>query len=109
MIPLRGEVWWVELDPTRGSEIQKTRPCVVISDDVINRYRNTHVVVALSTTTPKKWPLYVAVPSVSPKSQVVIDQVRAMDKSRFRKRMGVVSPADMERIDEALRIVLDLE
>jgi mRNA interferase MazF len=109
MIPLRGEVWWVELDPTRGYEIQKTRPCIVITDDGINRYRNTHVVVALSTTTPKKWPLYVPVPSVSPKTQAVIDQVRAMDRSRFRKRKGAVSAADMERIDEALRIVLDLE
>jgi mRNA interferase MazF len=109
MIPLRGEVWWVELDPARGSEIQKTRPCVVITDDGINRYRNTHVVVALSNTSPKKWPLYVPVPSVGPKTQAVIDQVRAMDKSRFQKRKGSVSAEDMERIDEALRIVLDLE
>ena len=109
MTPLRGEVWWVELDPVRGYEIQKTRPCVVITDDRINRYRNTHIVVALSTTTPKQWPLYVAVPSVSPHTQAVIDQVRAMDKSRFRKRMGVVSADDMQRIDDALRTVLSLE
>src|ERR1700719_2421377 len=98
MIPLRGEVWWVEFDPARGSEIQKTRPCVVITDDGINRYRNTHVVVALSTTSPKKWPLYVPVPSVSPTSQAVIDQLRGMDKSRFRQRMGRVSAEEMERI-----------
>jgi mRNA interferase MazF len=109
MIPLRGEVWWVELDPTRGYELQKTRPCVVISSDDFNRYRNTHLVVGLSTTSPKKWPLYVPVPSVSPTTQAVIDQVRAMDKSRFRSRKGAVSAADMERIDEALRVVLDLE
>lgn len=109
MTPLRGEVWWVGLDPTRGAEIRKTRPCVVITDDGINRYRNTHVVIALSTTTPKKWPLYVPVPSISANTQAVIDQVRAMDKRRFLKRMGVVSGADMERIDEALRTVLNLE
>ena len=109
MTPLRGEVWWVELDPTRGFEMQKTRPCVVITADDINRYRNTHVVITLSTTTPKRWPLYVPVPSVSPNSQAVMDQVRAMDKSRFRKRKGVVSVEDMQRIDEALRIVFDLE
>ena len=105
----RGEVWWVELDPTRGSEIQKTRPCVVITDDGINRYRNTHVVVALSSTSPKKWPLYVAVPSVSPNSQAVIDQVRVLDRSRFLKRKGAITVVEMEQIDEALRIVLDLE
>jgi len=109
MTPLRGEVWWVELDPTRGFEIQKTRPCVVITGDAINRYRNTHVVVALSTTAPKRWPLYVPVPSVSPHTQAVIDQVRAMDRGRFRKRKGVVSQADMQRIEEALREVLELE
>jgi mRNA interferase MazF len=109
MIPLRGEVWWVVLDPTRGSEMQKTRPCVVITSDDVNRWRNTHVVVGLSTTAPKKWPLYVPVPSVSPKTQAVMDQVRAMDKSRFGKRMGSVSAEDMERIDEALKVVLDLE
>jgi mRNA interferase MazF len=109
VILLRGEVWWVELDPTRGYELQKTRPCVVISSDEINRWRNTHVVVGLSNTAPKRWPLYVPVPSVGPKTQAVIDQVRAMDKSRFGKRKGSVSPEDMERIDEALRVVLDLE
>jgi mRNA interferase MazF len=109
MTPLRGEVWWIDLDPARGSEMQKMRPCVVITDDAVNRYRNTCVVVALSTTTPKKWPLYVLVSSISPNSQAVIDQIRAVDKSRFRKRMGAVSIADMEQIDAALRIVLDLE
>ena len=108
MIPFRGEVWWVDFDPTRGFEIQKIRPCVVITDDRINRSRNTHIVVALSTTSPKNWPLYVPVPSVSPMSQAVIDQVRAMDRTRFRNRKGFVSAEEMESIDEALRIVLNL-
>jgi mRNA interferase MazF len=108
-IPLRGEVWWVELDPTRGYELQQTRPCVVITDDAVNRYRNTHVVVGLSTTSPKKWPLYVPVPSVSPRTQALVDQIRAVDKSRFRTREGAVSSLDMEQIDQALKIVLDLE
>jgi mRNA interferase MazF len=109
MIPLRGEIWWVALDPTRGSEIQKTRPCVVITSDDVNRWRNTHVVVGLSTTSPKKWPLYVPVPSAGSKTQAVIDQVRAVDKSRFSTRKGSISAEDMQRIDEALRVVLDLE
>lgn len=109
MIPLRGEVWWVDFDPSRGFEIQKIRPCVVITDDRINRSRNTHVVVALSTTSPKSWPLYVPVPSISLTTQAVIDQVRAMDRTRFRNRKGFVTAEDMERIDEALRIVLHLE
>jgi mRNA interferase MazF len=107
--PLRGEVWWVELDPTRGYEMQKTRPCVVITADSVNHWRNTHVVVGLSTTSPKRWPLYVPVPSVSAQTQAVMDQIRAIDKSRFRTRKGVVSAEEMARIDEALKIVLDLE
>jgi mRNA interferase MazF len=108
MTPLRGEVWWVDLDPTRGSEIEKTRPCLVISDDRANRYRKTHVVLALSTTSPKQWPYYVPVVSIGPATQAVVDQLRAVDKSRFGKRKGRVSKADMDRIDAALGSVLGL-
>lgn len=109
MHPRRGEVWWVEVDPARGSEMQKTRPCVVITADSVNPWRNTHVVVALSNTSPKRWPLYVPVPSVGPGTQAVIDQLRAIDKSRFRTRKGVVDAKDMQQIDAALRVVLELE
>jgi mRNA-degrading endonuclease toxin of MazEF toxin-antitoxin module len=65
-------------------------------------------VIALSTTTPKDWPIYVPVPSISPDTQAVIDQIRAMDKSRFPQRIGRASSSDIKQIDEALREVLSL-
>jgi mRNA interferase MazF len=58
---LRGDVWWVSLDPTQGAEIQKTRPCLVLTSDVLNRFRQTVVVVPFSTSASAHPPISVAV------------------------------------------------
>jgi mRNA interferase MazF len=89
--------------------MQKTRPCLVVTKDVINQHRRTIVMVPLSNTSPRNFPLHVPLPSIGATSQAVIDQIRAVDKGSLGKRIGTVTAAEMARIEEAIRTVLDLE
>ncbi len=108
MNPRRGEIWWVNLDPTQGREIQKRRPCVVVSADWLNRHRGTPVVVPLSASPEAAPPVIVAVKSAGPDSVAVIDQVRAVDKGRFTQTTGRLSAPDLRAVEHALRTVLVL-
>ena len=102
----RGDVVWVNLDPTVGREIQKRRPCVVVSLSVLNEKRLTVVVVPLSTGSTPRPPLVVAVPSAGAGSNARIDQIRAVDKSRVLDTAGKLNRADMEQVEQGLRTVL---
>lgn len=104
----RGEIWWVNLDPTRGSEIRKTRPAVVITADALNRARRTVVIVLLSTGPAARPPIVVAAPSAGPNSVAVCDQLRAVDKQRLTRNSGRLSTADLQTIEEGVRRVLEL-
>ena len=108
MTPQCGELWWVDLNPTRGSEINKKRPCVVLSADPINQRRKTVVVVPLSTSPTVRPPLTVNIFCAGRAAVAVIDQVRATAKERFINRIGNVTDAEMESLEEALREVLGL-
>ncbi len=101
----RGNVYWTGLDPTQGAEMQKTRPCLVVTTDFINRRRRTVVVIPLSTTAPRDFPLYVPMPSVGGNSQAVIDQIRVVDKGRVGDWIVRASEAEMEDIVEAMKRV----
>ena len=92
MVAKRFDVWLVNLDPTLGSEIKKTRPCVVISPDEMNRHIAT-VVVAPMTTKGQVYPSRVLCRFQGKNSQVVLDQIRTVDKARLVKRLGRVGPA----------------
>jgi mRNA interferase MazF len=104
----RGEVWWMDLDPTRGGEIRKTRPAVVLSADPLNRARRTVVVVPLSTGPTPRPPLVVATPSAGEGSVAVCDQVRAVDKVRLTRAAGRLTGADMRAVEDGARTVLEL-
>lgn len=108
MTPLRGEIWWVRLNPTKGSEIKKTRPCVVISSNVVNERRHTVVVVPLSTAPEAAPPLFVPVLASRKRAVAVIDQVRTVAKQRFVRRVGTVAGAELSAIENGLRMVLEL-
>jgi len=105
---LRGEVWWVDLNPTKGSEINKKRPCVILSADILNQRRRTVVVVPLSTAPTVRPPLTVAVSSGGRPAVAVIDQIRATTKERFGNRIGTLSASEMEAIEESLRQILGM-
>lgn len=99
----RGEVYWVNLDPTVGSEIQKKRPCVLLGANPINQARRTVVVVPLSSAGPVRPPLTVAVRCLGRAAVAVCDQIRAVDKSRLLERAGEVSDEDLRAIEDGLR------
>lgn len=102
----RGEVYWVDLNPTKGSEINKLRPCVVISATPINLARRTVVVVPLSTQAKLVPPITVAVNCLGRQVAAVCDQVRTVDKSRLVKRADSLSFNDLSSLNEAMRQVL---
>ena len=87
----RFDVFLINLDPTVGSEIQKTRPCLIISPDEMNRHIRT-VIVAPMTTAGKDYPTRVPCKFQRKKGQIVLDQIRTIDKSRLIKKIGTVDP-----------------
>ena len=106
--PRRGEIWWVRLDPTLGSEIAKTRPCVVLSGNVFNRLRRTIVVIPLSTSPEPGAPLLMPVWCDGREVVAVTDQIRAIAKQRLDRRLGELSFEDLEALERGVREVLEL-
>jgi len=104
----RGDIWWVVLDPGQGSEIKKTRPCVVLTNDTLNRLRKTVVVVPLSTAAKPHPPITVPVTCQGRPAVAVIDQVRAVAKHRLQSRVESLSPKDLETITTALSTILEI-
>jgi len=107
-IPLRGDVWWVALDPTVGSEIQKTRPAVVVSNDSCNRSGTRVVVVPITSNVTRLYlgdaPIVVA----GKAGRALGDQVRSVDKRRLVSRIARLTLQELQRVDEALRVTLAL-
>ena len=99
--PQRDEVWLVSLEPTIGSEIKKTRPCIVISPDEINKLLKT-VIVAPLTSTIKNYPTRVTIVFQTRESSIALDQIRSVDKSRLLRKLGNLSPNDSETVSEVL-------
>ncbi len=91
MVVNRFDVYLINLDPTVGSEIQKTRPCLIVSPDEMNRHIRT-VIVAPMTTAGKDYPTRVSCKFKRKKGQIVIDQIRTIDKTRLLKKLGFINP-----------------
>jgi mRNA interferase MazF len=98
----RFDVFLVNLDPTVGSEIRKSRPCVVVSPNEMNRHVRT-VVVAPLTTAGRPYPSRVPVRFADNDGQVVVDQLRTVDKTRLVRRMGQLQAAEAAALLEVLR------
>ncbi|MEA3359953.1 MAG: type II toxin-antitoxin system PemK/MazF family toxin [Thermodesulfobacteriota bacterium] len=104
----RGDVYWVDLDPTRGSEIRKMRPCVLVGATPINQARRTVIVVPLSTAGKPRLPIAVPVFCLGKQVLAVCDQIRAIDKDRLIKEAGSLPKKDMADIDASLHRILSL-
>jgi mRNA interferase MazF len=96
-VPNRGEVYLVELDPTRGSEIRKTRPCLIVSPDELNHQLRT-AIVAPMTTAGHAYPFRPVCRFSGKTGRVALDQLRAVDRDRLRKRLGVLSSGALATI-----------
>ena len=97
MVVLKNEVWLTSLDPTIGREINKARPCVILSPDVINKYSAT-VTVAPLTSTLKKYPTRIDYNVNGKKGQIVIDQIRSIDKSRLIRKISSINEVTSEKV-----------
>jgi mRNA interferase MazF len=97
----RFEVYQVDLEPTRGSEIRKSRPCLIISPDEMNRHLRT-VIVAPMTTQGRAYPSRVAVNFRGTQGQVVLDQIRTVGKMRLVRRLGTLDQVSARRVLDVL-------
>jgi mRNA interferase MazF len=104
----RGEVWWVNFDPSQGMEIQKCRPAVILTANALNKARGTVVMVPLSTSAKPRPPIVVPLPSAGGNSVAVCDQLCAADKTRFGKKIGDLSVRDLATLTESMKIILGL-
>lgn len=97
MVVKRFDVFLVSLDPTIGSEIQKSRPCLIISPDEMNRHIRT-VIIAPMTTRGRRYPTRVACEFQGKQGQIVLDQIRTVDKSRLLGRLGRIDSQTQMRM-----------
>ncbi len=98
----RFDVWLISLDPTRGSEIKKTRPCLVISPDEMNRHIRT-VIVAPMTTKKRAYPTRVSLQFQKKEGQIVLDQIRTVDKRRLVKKLGTIHSSTRDKVIDVLQ------
>lgn len=99
--PQRDEVWLVSLDPTQGAEIRKTRPCLVVSPVEMNNHLQT-VIVAPMTTVPRSYPTRVEVRFQGKRGQIALEQLRAVDRQRLVKRLGIIPASAAQASSETL-------
>jgi mRNA interferase MazF len=92
----RGDVFLVNLDPTRGGEIQKTRPCVVVSPDELNAHLRTFIITPLTTGT-HSYPFRIACRFEGKSGYIVLDQIRTVDRERLVRRLGKLSSSTLEQ------------
>ncbi len=106
--PLRGEVYWVNLDPTIGTEIKKTRPGVIISNDIGNELLPRVIIAPVTSSVAKIFDFEVKVQINNLSGKILLDQIRAIDKKRLGKKITKLDRDTLYQVDEALKIALDL-
>jgi mRNA interferase MazF len=104
----RSEVWWVNFDPSIGGEIQKKRPAVIVSNDAANKFLNRVQIVPLTSKTDKIYPSEALVVFEGQESKAMADQLATVSKERLFRYAGVISQEDMHKIEEAIKIQLDI-
>jgi mRNA interferase MazF len=104
----RGHVYWVDLEPTAGSQQRGRRPCLVLTVDPINDVRRTVGVIPLSSSPKVAEPIVVAIPSIGSQTVAICDQLRAVDKRKIERLLGAVTDAELALIEESVKAVFGL-
>ena len=105
---IRGSVWWVEFDPAIGSEIHKTRPAVIVSNDIANKYLARVVVIPLTSNVSRVYPGEAIITVNGNKCKAMSDQIMSADKSRLKNKITTLSNDDMIVIEMAMKRFLNL-
>jgi mRNA interferase MazF len=104
----RREVWWVNFDPSIGGEIKKKRPAVIISNDASNKFLNRVQVVPITSKTERIYPSEAVVVFQGEERKAMADQLATVSKERLFRRADTLSQEDMRKIEEAVKIQLDI-
>lgn len=100
------EIFLIDLNPTKGSEINKVRPCLVISPDEMNHNLNTIIVAPLTSKIKNTYPFLVKTTIKDVESHIVLDQIRTLDKSRFIKKIGKLTKKEIQEVKYVLEEML---
>ena len=104
----RGEVWWVNFDPSVGGEIQKQRPALILSNDASNKHLNRLQVIPLSTRVDRLYPSEVVVTLNGKPHKAMADQLMTVSKLRLSNRIGRLAASDLVQIERIVKLQLDL-
>lgn len=104
----RGEVWWVNFEPSVGGEIRKKRPALIVSNDAANKFLNRLQVVPLTSNVGRLYPSEAYVTLNGKQNKAMADQLATVSKRRLFNRIGVLSKEDIQKVGNALKIQLDL-
>jgi mRNA interferase MazF len=104
----RGEVWWVNFEPSVGGEVRKGRPAVIVSNDAANRYLNRLQVVPLTTHVSRVYPSEACITVRGKQQKAMADQLTTVSKTRLDNRVGRLSEKDLRAVEQAIRVQLNL-
>ena len=104
----RGEVWWVDFEPALGSEVKKTRPAVIVSNDASNGAMSRVQVIPVTSNTSKLYVFESRIDVKGAQGKAMADQIMTADKQRLKKRIGKVSPSELLGIERAIKIQLGI-